>query len=1016
MFYHRNTDENLTRELFQNPSSEYRGAPFWAWNCALDLKETVAQTSIFKEMGFGGYHTHVRHGLDTPYLGEEFNACIKACAKEAKRADMLLYLYDEDCWPSGGAGGSVTKNKRFSARYLLFTTQKAQKAPSLDTDGKLLEGQKLLARYTVRALGNKLISYRRLSKQENPFGTIWYAYLKTEAPRGFLNNEPYVDTLNKDAIDRFAEITYGSYKKTVGGFYGKEIKTMFTDEPQFHRFKQPLFPLFYRYEERAWTDDFDDTFKTAYRYSILDRLPELFWEPRYNRSQARYHYFDHLSERFANAFADNLGNRCKKDGIALTGHLMEEPKLDGQTKSAGDAMRQYRGFEIPGIDILNSRYEFTTAKQAQSAMRQYGREAMLSELYGVSRWDNDFKNYKVGGDWQAALGVTVRVPHLSLMSMKGQAKRDYPASIFYQSPWYKKFKFLEDHFARVNTALTRGNPLTEIAVVHPIESYWLLYGDSAVKAKRNEFDKKFAQITDILLRGGLDFDFICEATFPELTKEGTFPLQVGKMQYKTVVVPNCITLRSSTIDRLTEFQKNGGKVIFVGEIPQYEDGKRSSKPQELADISTSIPFVKKKILAALEPNRLYGTYEAEKHTENVICQLREDNEGLWLFAARAETSKPKPYASNKQELTLKIKGEWKATKWNTLNGEITALKTKTADGITFISAEMYNQDSLLLRLDDKDEDNFDNEIVFTNSTPVEKSVKYTLSEPNALLLDTAYYSLDKEKYSARKCELLRLDNLCRKKCNFPIHKGKEAQPWASEKREPEHTLQLKFVFNSKIEINAPYIALEEAEKANIMLNGKGVESKVCGWYVDKAIKKVALPSIKKGKNILEISIPFGLNTNVEWCYLLGGFGVALRGSCATLTALPERLRFSDITKQGLPFYGGEINYISLFEGNGKPACITVPKFKSAVLEVVTTESKDIAFAPHSAILPTANGTTKLNITAYISRHNAFGPIHARSAKTRNTSPHTYYSSRIRTTKNYVITPAGILVTPEIKLQ
>lgn len=1015
MFYQRNKDKNLSKELFCSPSSEYRGAPFWAWNCALDLDETVAQTLIFKEMGFGGYHTHVRFGLDTPYLGTEFNACIKACAESAKKEGMRLYLYDEDCWPSGGAGGAVTKNKRFSARYLLFTVHKSKTPSILDGDGKLLEGQKLLARYVVHALGGKLISYRRLSENENPSGIIWYAYLKTEAPRSFLNNAPYVDVLNRQALDCFAEITYGSYKKTVGDFFDKEIKSIFSDEPQYHRFRHGL-SLPYCKQERAWTDDFDFTFQKAYGYSLLDRLPELFWEPKNNYSVARYNYFDHLSERFANAFSDNLGSRCNDMGIALTGHLMEEPRLGTQTQSVGDAMRQYRGFQIPGIDILCSRYEFTTAKQTQSAVRQYGREAMLSEVYGVSRWDNDFKNYKVGGDWQAALGVTLRVPHLSLMSMKGFAKRDYPASIFYQSPWYKKFKMIEDHFARVNTALTRGNPLTEIAVIHPIESFWMLYGNSTTKRKCRVFDRKFLKVTDILLRAGLDFDFICEATFPELTQEENYPLQVGKMQYKTVVVPNCITLRSSTIDRLTKFQKNGGKVIFVGEIPRYENGKRSSKPQELAESSSCIPFVSKKLISELEPNRLYGIYEAGKHTDNVICQLREDNDGLWLFAARAETSPSKPYVSNKQQLILKIKGEWKAAKWNTLNGKIATAKTKIADGYTFINADMYNQDSLLFRLDDKGEHNFDKEPVFSTSVPVEKSVKYTLSEPNALLLDTAYYGLDKEQYSMRKCDLLRLDNLCRKKCNLPIRKGKESQPWASEKRPPEHMLRLKFVFHSKITVGASYIALEDAEKANIVLNGEEVKPKVCGWYVDKAIKKVALPIIKKGKNILEISIPFGLNTNVEWCYLLGDFGVALRGSCATLFARPERLRFSDITKQGLPFYGGEINYISSFEGNGKPACITVPKFKSAVLEVSTTESKDIAFAPHSAIIPTVEGTTKLIIKAYISRHNAFGPIHLKKAKRALTAPHSYYASRIKTTKRYVLSSSGILTAPQIKLQ
>ena len=77
-------------------------------------------------------------------------------------------------------------------------------------------------------------------------------------------------------------------------------------------------------------------------------------------------------------------------------------------------------------------------------------------LYGVTNWDFDFRGHKLQGDWQAALGVTVRVQHLTWTSMAGEAKRDYPAAIGYQSPWYQEYPLLEDHFARVNTAMTRG--------------------------------------------------------------------------------------------------------------------------------------------------------------------------------------------------------------------------------------------------------------------------------------------------------------------------------------------------------------------------------------------------------------------------------------------------------------------------------------------------------------------------------------------------------------------------------
>ena len=36
MLYPRNKDAKLSKELFENPSCEYRGTPFWAWNCELD--------------------------------------------------------------------------------------------------------------------------------------------------------------------------------------------------------------------------------------------------------------------------------------------------------------------------------------------------------------------------------------------------------------------------------------------------------------------------------------------------------------------------------------------------------------------------------------------------------------------------------------------------------------------------------------------------------------------------------------------------------------------------------------------------------------------------------------------------------------------------------------------------------------------------------------------------------------------------------------------------------------------
>ena len=123
MLYKKNSEKQLSKELFENPTSEYRGAPFWSWNSQLDKDELLEQIEIFKEMGLGGFHMHVRTGLVTPYLSDEYMDIIKGCVEKAKEENMLSWLYDEDRWPSGFAGGLVTENPEYRSRFLVFSSR-----------------------------------------------------------------------------------------------------------------------------------------------------------------------------------------------------------------------------------------------------------------------------------------------------------------------------------------------------------------------------------------------------------------------------------------------------------------------------------------------------------------------------------------------------------------------------------------------------------------------------------------------------------------------------------------------------------------------------------------------------------------------------------------------------------------------------------------------------------------------------------------------------------------------------
>lgn len=191
--------------------------------------------------------------------------------------------------------------------------------------------------------------------------------------------------------------------------------------------------------------------------------------------------------------------------------------------------------------MLYDSRELNTAKQAQSAVHQYGREGMLSELYGVTGWEFDFRGHKLAGDWQAALGVTVRVHHLTWTS-------------------------------RLNTVLSRGKAVVKVGVIHPIESYWLYWGNKEqTQGLRDEMDERFKKLTEWLLFGLIDFDFISESLWKSQTPDDALlsdeAFFVGKVKYETILVPNCLTLRSSTLERLKVFQKKGEELSFWENFP-----------------------------------------------------------------------------------------------------------------------------------------------------------------------------------------------------------------------------------------------------------------------------------------------------------------------------------------------------------------------------------------------------------------------------------------------------------------
>ncbi|MBK6282972.1 MAG: hypothetical protein IPF54_10205 [Draconibacterium sp.] len=95
------------KQLFADPPSEYRSAPLWDWNEQISEEGIDFQMKEFKKAGIGGVFVHPRPGLLTEYLSEDWFHLFDYTVQKGKELGMNVWIYDENSYPSGFAGGHV---------------------------------------------------------------------------------------------------------------------------------------------------------------------------------------------------------------------------------------------------------------------------------------------------------------------------------------------------------------------------------------------------------------------------------------------------------------------------------------------------------------------------------------------------------------------------------------------------------------------------------------------------------------------------------------------------------------------------------------------------------------------------------------------------------------------------------------------------------------------------------------------------------------------------------------------
>jgi len=1021
--------EKTIRE-FESPSEAFRGKPFWAWNGRLEEGELRRQIRIMKRMGLGGFFMHSRVGLETPYLSPEWFSLVEACIDEARRIGMEAWLYDEDRWPSGAAGGLVTREARFRQKRLRCIVVKAR---------RFRWNRSVIRAFSAEVEGDRARNVKPLGRGSRPSTNaphVVYFTVATAPCDPWYNGYTYLDTMSEEAVRAFIRSTHSAYARRVGGEFGRLVPGIFTDEPNYgghDRMEKPPDGAIAAWEF-PWTDNLPATFRRRYGYELLDHLPELFFDVEGVRlSRARYHYHDCITAMFVGAFARTIGRWCEKHGIALTGHVLMEETLSSQTYAIGSAMRFYEYMQIPGIDNLTeNNYEFDTAKQCASVCRQMGRPRMLSELYGCTGWDFPFEGHKADGDWQAVLGVNLRCQHLAWYTMLGEAKRDYPASISYQSPWWEYYSKVEDYFARVSLAMSRGRAVRHLLVVHPIESMWTRFSGDWRKSRRvEELDRRFATLRDWLLQEHLDFDYGDEEMMGRLgsvkkERGGRALLRVGKADYRAVLVPPLDTIRSSTLDLLEKFADAGGLVVFAGRPPKFVDALADDSAEGLARRCKRVAFARRPVCEALESACRTVSLADEKGREvrSLLYQLREETGAHYLFIINLDRRKAC------ENVLVRVGVEGEAEEWDAETGRRFSARQRREGNHLVIETDFPPTGSRLFVIRKRGGGNLPHRPRYetVKRRPLPRTPDVTsLDEPNVLVLDRPRFRIEGGKWRGPE-EILRVDREVRRSLGVAPRGGNMVQPWARPKpsRKKSRRLDLLFEFEVReIPAGPVELAVEQPHRFAIAVNGTQIATdKETGWWVDRSIRRLPIDPahLKLGRNEIALSIAYTEDDGLEASFLLGWFGVAVEATEASIVAPPRKLRPGDWCKLGLPFYSGAVTYEWRAEieppSNGERVFLAVPRFRGACARVLVNgrQAGIIAWQPHELDITdlVGEGENMIGVEVISSRRNSFGPLHQAEPEDHWTGPLQFITTGDRWTDAYNLKPHGLLAPPVIE--
>lgn len=476
----------------------FEPTPFYFLNDTVDREELIRQLDFMKEKGIGSFFLHLRDGITEQAWGTDiFFSNVRFIAEESFKRGIIMWLYDEDAYPSGQCGGHVVIDRpELTGRTLKFIKKDVKAG---ETVRELLGRASGVAAYTVKTVNGR----ETVKKLENPFGPVrrnWYrinwhstyycdfmesgekydhvrastsfpevmfeaeitedcelfvVYSVPSSSGRFSNN---LDCLRKESFKEYKQRILDRYKAAVGDMFGVKIPGIFIDEPT---------------TGGSFSTELCEYFYEKFGYRLEDHLYKLSPDYTGDGTTFRRDYATAKKEMFRENFLNPIQAWCHENGLKMTGHFIceEDPLLSSGSQNI---YRQTMLMDIPGFDIITTNIGnlkhcalVLGANIVCSAAVQTGKERILAEAFALSPFNMNYHGLKKTADWLFVCGINWIVPHGFHYGYSAYHRADAGKSFFFQDVYFEDYKKFADYAGRVCKLLCDYERDNDVLLIYP---------------------------------------------------------------------------------------------------------------------------------------------------------------------------------------------------------------------------------------------------------------------------------------------------------------------------------------------------------------------------------------------------------------------------------------------------------------------------------------------------------------------------------------------------------------------